>query len=195
MSRKRTLAETDANVARIEVPKKPKMANKSKESAVRVPYSFVEPTSVLVVANKCHKAVLKIAAAIMASRKSDGTRTTETEDVLSDATSSLQPLKRDISGDDIHSRNPKEVEYEKKARGREQAGKGTDTGPPVADLGDTGTISTKGLELAQEWAKQQQKRCQDNYNMHIFNDWNAYGISEVIENIVREYLSQGQRIE
>ena len=50
MSRKRTLAETDANVERIEVHKKIKIANKkSKESPVRV--LFRRSHSVPMVAN------------------------------------------------------------------------------------------------------------------------------------------------
>ena len=118
---------------------------------------------------------------MLAKTASDATPTTETEDGLSDATTLLQPPKKDISSDKIQSENIKEVEDERESRGCEQAGKSTDPGP-----GDTGTITAKGHELAEEWTKQQQKRCQDNYNMHIFNDWNGYGISEVIETIVRE---------
>ena len=66
MSRRRTLAETDANVARIKILKKPKTANKSKESSVRVLYSFVELIPVLAVVYKCPKAVPKVAAALLA---------------------------------------------------------------------------------------------------------------------------------
>ena len=50
-------------------------------------------------------------------------------------------------------------------------------------------VTRKGYELAAEWRVQKGKRDQDNFGMYIFNDWTAYGICEVIENMVRVTLN------
>ena len=46
-------------------------------------------------------------------------------------------------------------------------------------------FTKKGYELRREWEREQIQRNQDNFMMHIFNDWNGYGTCEVMENMVR----------
>lgn len=43
----------------------------------------------------------------------------------------------------------------------------------------------KGYELHTEWGLERMDRDQDNFKMHIFNDWSGYGTCEVMENMVR----------
>ena len=43
-------------------------------------------------------------------------------------------------------------------------------------------VTKKGYELMKEWLNQADKRCPDNFEMYIFNDFYGYGICEVIEN-------------
>ena len=45
-------------------------------------------------------------------------------------------------------------------------------------------VTKKGYELMREWLNQADKRCPDNFDMYIFNDFYGYGICEVIENMV-----------
>ena len=45
-------------------------------------------------------------------------------------------------------------------------------------------VTKKGYKLMKEWLIQADKRCPDNFNMYIFNDFYGYGICEVIENMV-----------
>lgn len=45
-------------------------------------------------------------------------------------------------------------------------------------------VTKKGFELQNEWLNQADKRCPDNFDMYIFNDFYGYGICEVIENMV-----------
>ena len=45
-------------------------------------------------------------------------------------------------------------------------------------------VTKKGFELQNEWLNQAEKRCPDNFDMYIFNDFYGYGICEVIENMV-----------
>ena len=45
-------------------------------------------------------------------------------------------------------------------------------------------MTKKGYELATEWRVQRGRRDQDAFGMYIFRDWNAYGICEVMENMV-----------
>ena len=45
-------------------------------------------------------------------------------------------------------------------------------------------VTKKGYELMKEWLIQADKRCPDNFDMYIFNDFYGYGICEVIENMV-----------
>ena len=49
---------------------------------------------------------------------------------------------------------------------------------------DPWVMTKKGYELATEWRVQRGRRDQDAFCMYIFRDWNAYGICEVMENMV-----------
>ena len=53
----------------------------------------------------------------------------------------------------------------------------------VSDLGFP--LSEEGSELLENLDKEVEKRDQDRFDMHIYNDWNGWGISEVLENYVR----------
>ena len=53
----------------------------------------------------------------------------------------------------------------------------------VSDLGFP--LSEEGGELLENLDKEVEKRDQDGFDMHIYNDWNGWGISEVLENYVR----------
>lgn len=110
---------------------------------------------------------------------------------LSDAWVRLCPAARDENDDGEESDSASEVNKQACACGH--VGGCIRSAPLIADPAYQWIISKKGIELAQEWTLQQQKRCQDNYNMHIFNDWNGYGISEVIENIVCVHVNFGER--
>jgi len=46
-------------------------------------------------------------------------------------------------------------------------------------------LSEEGSELLENLDKEVEKRDQDGFDMHIYNDWNGWGISEVLENYVR----------
>jgi hypothetical protein len=46
-------------------------------------------------------------------------------------------------------------------------------------------LSEEGAELLEMLDKEVEKRDQDRFDMHIYNDWNGWGISEVLENYVR----------
>lgn len=45
-------------------------------------------------------------------------------------------------------------------------------------------LSEEGAELLENLDKEAEKRDQDRFDMHIYNDWNGWGISEVLENYV-----------
>ena len=53
----------------------------------------------------------------------------------------------------------------------------------VSDLGFP--LSEEGGALLENLDKEVEKRDQDRFDMHIYNDWNGWGISEVLENYVR----------
>jgi len=53
----------------------------------------------------------------------------------------------------------------------------------VSDLGFP--LSEEGAELLENLDKEVEKRDQDRFDMHIYNDWTGWGISEVLENYVR----------
>jgi hypothetical protein len=53
----------------------------------------------------------------------------------------------------------------------------------VSDLGFP--LSEEGGELLENLDKEVEKRDQDRFDMHIYNDWTGWGISEVLENYVR----------
>ena len=109
---------------------------------------------------------------------------------LSDDWVRLCPAAEDEDNDDEDSERPSEGKEQACACGR--AGGCVNTAPSFADTAQQWIISKKGIELVIEWTQQQEKRCQDNYNMHIFNHWNGYGISEVIENIVSVHVLLGR---
>ena len=46
-------------------------------------------------------------------------------------------------------------------------------------------LSEEGGALLENLDKEVEKRDQDGFDMHIYNDWNGWGISEVLENYVR----------
>lgn len=50
-------------------------------------------------------------------------------------------------------------------------------------------VTKKGLALGHDWWTEQAERNQYNYGMLITRKWNGYGISEVIENMVRCIIS------
>ncbi|KAF7903267.1 uncharacterized protein EAF01_006316 [Botrytis porri] len=50
----------------------------------------------------------------------------------------------------------------------------------VSDIGFP--ISQDGVELAQKLDKERDKRNQDPYDVHIYNDFNGYGSSEAVQN-------------
>jgi hypothetical protein len=52
----------------------------------------------------------------------------------------------------------------------------------VSDMGFP--VSEEGAELLQKLDKEVEKRNQDNLNMHIYEDWNGWGMSECFENYV-----------
>lgn len=113
------------------------------------------------------------------------------DSALSDGWVRLCPAAKDEDDDGEESKSASEAKKHTCACGR--LGGCIRSAPPIAEPAYQWIISKKGIELAQEWTLQQQKRCQDNYDMHIFNDWNGYGISEVIENIVCVHVNSGDR--
>jgi len=52
----------------------------------------------------------------------------------------------------------------------------------VSDMGFP--ISTEGREILQKLDKECEKRNQDFHDIYIYNDWNGWGMSEVMENLV-----------
>jgi len=52
----------------------------------------------------------------------------------------------------------------------------------VSDLGIP--VSEGGAELLEELDKEVEKRDQDSRGLFIYNDWNGWGMSEVMENLV-----------
>ncbi len=52
----------------------------------------------------------------------------------------------------------------------------------VSDLGIP--VSEGGAELLEKLDKEVEKRDQDSRGLFIYNDWNGWGMSEVMENLV-----------
>jgi hypothetical protein len=52
----------------------------------------------------------------------------------------------------------------------------------VSDLGVP--ISEEGIKLCEKLDEEEDKRTQDMLHMHIYNDWNGWGMSECLENFV-----------
>ncbi|KAF7910073.1 uncharacterized protein EAE98_012216 [Botrytis deweyae] len=55
----------------------------------------------------------------------------------------------------------------------------------VSDMGFP--LSQDGVELAQKLDKERDKRNQDHYDTHIYNDFNGYGSSEAIQNFLKDF--------
>src|SRR5262249_3908392 len=49
-------------------------------------------------------------------------------------------------------------------------------------------ISKKGKALLGRYALQSMKCDQDSFGMYIYNDWNAYGEQEIVENMVSRHI-------
>ena len=45
-------------------------------------------------------------------------------------------------------------------------------------------MTKRGFEQALHWMHEQGKRCSDNFDLYIFNDYNGYGTQEVMENML-----------
>ncbi|KAH0541674.1 hypothetical protein FGG08_003837 [Glutinoglossum americanum] len=45
-------------------------------------------------------------------------------------------------------------------------------------------VSKDGFALALKWQKEQMKRCQDAFDVYLYNDYNGYGIAEVVDGIL-----------
>ena len=45
-------------------------------------------------------------------------------------------------------------------------------------------MTKRGFELALHWMHEREKRCQDNFDLYVFNDFNGYGTQEVMENML-----------
>lgn len=45
-------------------------------------------------------------------------------------------------------------------------------------------MTKRGFELALHWMAEREKRTQDNFELHVFNDFNGYGTQEVLENML-----------
>ncbi|TGO13169.1 hypothetical protein BTUL_0075g00140 [Botrytis tulipae] len=55
----------------------------------------------------------------------------------------------------------------------------------VSDIGFP--LSQDGVELAQKLDKERDKRNQDHYDVHIYNDFNGYGSSEAVQNFLKDF--------
>lgn len=52
----------------------------------------------------------------------------------------------------------------------------------VSDLGIP--VTEDGMKLCEKLDTEYRKRDQDEHAMHIYNDWNGWGMSELLENYV-----------
>lgn len=48
-------------------------------------------------------------------------------------------------------------------------------------------ITKAGMDMFLHIIDEQEKRDQDNFHMHIYNDWNGYGLTEVLENLLVDF--------
>jgi hypothetical protein len=55
----------------------------------------------------------------------------------------------------------------------------------VSDLGIP--VSEDGMKVCEKLDDEYEKRDQDARDMHIFNDWNGWGMSEVMENLLKDF--------
>jgi hypothetical protein len=65
---------------------------------------------------------------------------------------------------------------------------------PAEDYPDHKWIVTqKGFALSLEWLQQVENRHQENFDMYISNDFNGYGICEVMENILLAFAKEEKK--
>lgn len=50
-------------------------------------------------------------------------------------------------------------------------------------------VSKAGIELAEQWAEEASKRCPDEHDIYVYNDFEGYGLCEVMENQVGLFFS------
>ncbi|KAF7946086.1 uncharacterized protein EAE97_005124 [Botrytis byssoidea] len=55
----------------------------------------------------------------------------------------------------------------------------------VSDMGFP--LSQDGVEFAQKLDKERDKRNQDHYDVHLYNDFNGYGSSEAVQNFLKDF--------
>ena len=48
-------------------------------------------------------------------------------------------------------------------------------------------MTKRGFEHALHWMREREKRTQENYEVYVFNDFNGYGIQEVLENMLVKF--------
>lgn len=48
-------------------------------------------------------------------------------------------------------------------------------------------LTKRGFEQALHWMGEREKRCQENFDLYIFNDYNGYGTQEVVENMLAAF--------
>lgn len=51
----------------------------------------------------------------------------------------------------------------------------------VSDLGIP--VSEDGMKVCEKLDKEEEKRNQDGRNLHLYQDWNGWGMNEVMENL------------
>ncbi|KAM5364990.1 hypothetical protein ACJZ2D_011250 [Fusarium nematophilum] len=99
-------------------------------------------------------------------------------------------------GDDEDEEDEEEEEEEEEGEGQGEkdadkvdADKGRSLHGKLASLHpDYPWIFTmRGLDRSQWWAQEVLKRDQDDFSMHIYNDFTSYGVLEVVENIFQQF--------
>ena len=179
MPRKRALAETDANVDCVPAPKKGKSNAKGDKHSVGTKPSSYKLCPLL---NRTLQPA-EDAFAQLAPTKSDAPPLKEDGTVLANAPDNtwicICPTKTSLIRHNESENDDRDEKYDcgcgSKCLVMQLAS---------ANPGHKWVMTKKGYQLAMEWGMQQELRCQDNFDMHILNRWNGYGISEVIENIV-----------
>ena len=94
------------------------------------------------------------------------------------------------SDDDEDVGESSDNEAEGVERAKQHCGKGSDCmclRDASAHPSHIWIFTYKGFTTGNEWIIQQEKRNQDNFGVHIFNDWNGYGTSEVMENVFKAF--------
>lgn len=82
-------------------------------------------------------------------------------------------------------------DYNKKSqksdKNKDKAAKIGDSAPPRVVTDDGFPVTQAGMKLFFELNQEVYKRDQDSHNMHIYNDFSGYGVTEVLENMVGRY--------